>query len=125
MSRSPRRQLPPLSALSTEPIGKRIAKIRKAKGLTQTELADRIGIDRHSVTNYEIGRLHIYDEMIIRFAIALGVTTDEILGMTPDHYDTARVNRKVANRIQQIEKLPSRQKAALLNTIETYLRANK
>ena len=34
----------------------RLKKLRKEKGLTQEQFAERIGIKRNSYTNYEIGR---------------------------------------------------------------------
>ena len=80
MPRVPKQVLPPLN-LSDESVGQRIARIRKLKGLTQVQLAERIGIERTVIANYEKDRLRIYDEMLARIAIALSVTTDEILGL--------------------------------------------
>ncbi len=37
-------------------LGERVRKLRKLKGLTQQEFADRIGIKRNSVATYEIGQ---------------------------------------------------------------------
>jgi transcriptional regulator with XRE-family HTH domain len=62
-------------------IGERIAKIRKEKGLTQKELADKIGISRSLLANYECGWTRLFGDMIAGFAIALEVSTDEILGL--------------------------------------------
>ena len=56
----------------------------KKKKLTQKELADKIGISRILVWNYENGRLRLYDEMVKRFAIALEVSTDYLLGLKDD-----------------------------------------
>jgi transcriptional regulator with XRE-family HTH domain len=72
--------LEPLN-LGDETIGQRIARIRKEKELTQKELANLIGIPRSLVSNYEIGRIRLYDEMVTRFAIALEISTDYLLGL--------------------------------------------
>ena len=37
-------------------MGNRIKELRKALGLTQQEFADRIGVKRGAIANYEIGR---------------------------------------------------------------------
>ena len=37
-------------------IGERIKKVRQEKHLTQQELADKIGVKRNTIANYEIGR---------------------------------------------------------------------
>ena len=46
-------KLPPLN-LGKETLGKRIARLRKEKGCTQSELAQRIGIIRELISNYEL-----------------------------------------------------------------------
>ena len=79
MSRKP--DLPPLDLRNGETIGERIAKMRKELGLTQDELGKKIGIKRTMVSDYEIGRAKLYDEMITRFAIILEVSTDYLLGL--------------------------------------------
>ena len=56
-------------------IGDRIAEARKAKGLTQEELAHEIGISRPNMCRYETGSIkEIPDKMIVRIADALRVT---------------------------------------------------
>ena len=67
---------------TNETIGQRIAKIRKKRKISQQILADKIGIKRYLVSDYELGRARIYDEMVVRFAIALEVSTDYLLGLT-------------------------------------------
>jgi transcriptional regulator with XRE-family HTH domain len=79
MPQRPKENLVKLN-LNSETIGQRIARIRKEKGLTQKQLAEKIGITRPRLSNYEIDRIRLFDEMVIRFAIALEVGTDEILG---------------------------------------------
>ena len=80
MSRKP--VLSPLDLRNGETIGQRIAKIRKKLGLTQDELGQKIGIKRSMVSDYEIGRAKLYDDMIARFAITLEVSTDYLIGLT-------------------------------------------
>ncbi len=67
--------------LGNKSIGERISTIRKKKGLTQQELAAKIGITRSLVSSYEVGRIRLYDDMVARFAIALEASSDEILGL--------------------------------------------
>ena len=76
--------LPPIEEEKSVTIGQRIYELRKKKKLTQKELADKIGISRILVWNYENGRLRLYDEMVKRFAIALEVSTDYLLGLKDD-----------------------------------------
>lgn len=117
-------KLPPLN-LSNETIGERIARIRKNRGLTQEQLATIIGIERSRLTAYEIGRLRLYDEMVARFALALNVSTDELLGVEDNGTEKEAFDLKLTKRLRAISELPQYQKKALLNTIDAYLKANE
>lgn len=46
-------------------MNERIKKLRKAKGLTQQEFADRLGIKRNTVATYEAGKSNPSDAAVI------------------------------------------------------------
>lgn len=50
-----------------------LKKIRVKKGLTQAELADRMGLSRNSIINYENGRTSPTLELMRKFAVVLDV----------------------------------------------------
>jgi transcriptional regulator with XRE-family HTH domain len=56
--------------------------ITQGKGYTQVELAEKIGIIQVLISDYERDKLRPHPEVIVRFAHALNVTTDELLGLT-------------------------------------------
>lgn len=57
--------------LLTEVIGHRLAEVRKARGLTQQQVADRMGVTKGRVSQIEQGKISGYD-VLARFAAALG-----------------------------------------------------
>jgi transcriptional regulator with XRE-family HTH domain len=116
----PRRQPLPTLDIPAEPIGTRLANIRKSKGLTQVEVGNRIGIDQYLVSDYETGRLHLSDDMLIRFATALGTSADTILGLDGSQVESPSL--KLVKRLKKIEELPSAQQKALLQTIDGFLK---
>lgn len=122
----PRRLKTKLPPLPTGPgtIGERVLHIRKAQGLTQMQLAEKIGIKRSLVTDYETGRLRLNGEMVARFALALGVSSDLILGLGNTSALAGQPDLKLTKRMRQIEDLPQHQKKSLLLTIDAYLKAN-
>ena len=123
MPRLSRNQLPPLN-ISLDTVGKRIAKLRKKLGLTQKELAEKIGIPRSMIADYECNRHRIYDEMIIRIAIALQVSTDELLGLKVNNKkDNNTPSLRLAKRINKISKLPEYEQKFILKTIDSLLKA--
>lgn len=57
--------------LLAEVIGHRLAELRRARGLTQQQVADRMGITKGRVSQIERGKVSGQD-VIARFAMALG-----------------------------------------------------
>ena len=62
--------------------GERLKQYRKARGLTQQELADLLGVSNKSVSRWESGS---YPDVATLgpLAHALGVTVDDLLGVAP------------------------------------------
>lgn len=105
-----------------EPFGERLARIRKHRGFTQVELAERVGMIQVLISDYENGKLRPYADVAARFATALGVSTDELLGLeTPKQTNGSAVNRRFLRRLQKIDSLPKRDQDALLRTIDAFL----
>ncbi|GAB4035043.1 helix-turn-helix domain-containing protein [Spirosoma gilvum] len=54
-------------------VGKHIREARKANGLTQKELAEKLGVGEPAVNGYEGGKQNLTIETLQRIADALGV----------------------------------------------------
>lgn len=105
-----------------ETLGERITRIRKDRGYTQIELAEKIGIIQSIVSAIERDERKLSAEMAVRFARALDVSLDEMLGSVEEKPKRGRkASRKVLRRLEQIEALPPTQQTALLRTIDTFL----
>ena len=61
-----------------EKLGRKIQTLRKAAGLTQLELADKVGTYYKYLSYIESGRKNISTEMVERIAKALGVEPYEL-----------------------------------------------
>lgn len=59
-------------------VGNNVFKLRDAKGLTQEQLADRIGVSRISVLQVEAGTQGLTLTSAIKYAKALGVEINDI-----------------------------------------------
>lgn len=64
-------------------IGTKIRILRKAKGYTQQDLADLLGVQRATISNYEVGRRSPHIKELGRIAELLGVNL-EYFGVTND-----------------------------------------
>ena len=56
-----------------------LAKIRKAQGLTQSELATKSGVPRVSIARYETGKVSPNVRILERLANALNVPIDALV----------------------------------------------
>jgi transcriptional regulator with XRE-family HTH domain len=64
--------------------GERIAQLREKHGLTQEDLAGKIGISRASLSHYETSRREPDYDTITKIATLFRVSTDYLLGRTND-----------------------------------------
>ena len=110
----------PVLAIPSQSIGVRLASIRKSSGMTQAQIAQQIGIEQYLVSSYETGRLHLSDDMLIRFAKALGTSSDSILGL--DGSEIEQLSLKLVRRLKKIEELPLAKQKVLLQSIDGFLK---
>ena len=54
--------------------------LRMARGITQVELAHRLGVSKQSVSNWESNNIQPSIELLEKIADLFGVTTDHLLG---------------------------------------------
>jgi len=60
-------------------LGKRIREIRKAKGMTQADLANDIGKDQQSLQRLEAGKINPSIYYLYEVAKGLGIELEELL----------------------------------------------
>lgn len=120
MPRRSRLKLKPVTR-SGESVGQRLARLRRERGFTQKELAEKTGLIQALVSDYERDKLRLNADMILRIATALEISTDDLLQPAGPQPPARKTSRRVLRRLEQIEALPSPQQAVLLKTIDTFL----
>jgi transcriptional regulator with XRE-family HTH domain len=65
--------------MAKQTLGKRIAAVRKAAGLSQPELAGKAGLPLNTLKNWEQDRRQPYASAVAALAEALGVPAGELL----------------------------------------------
>jgi len=104
------------------PFGQRLAAARKAKGLSQIQLAERLDTTQKTIDYYERRAVNPTLEFIERAAQVLGVTVGELLGVEP-----ARARNKpgpssqLQRRFEQIKRLPRKEQEFVLKFLDTVL----
>ena len=61
-----------------------IARVRREKGITQAQLAERLGIKQPMIARWETGKRKPKIETLMRIAKALGVQWTELWGYTKE-----------------------------------------
>lgn len=62
--------------MEKEEIGKKIKILRKTRGLTQEQLAEKLNVKRATISNYEIGRRSPHIKELEEISKALGVNLE-------------------------------------------------
>lgn len=102
-------------------LGRRISAARRDAGLTQQQLADKLGTTQRVVTYWEREAVGLKAEQLTALAGALGITLDQLMGRPqPKARGTGPAGRakQIFNRITS---LPRAQQHNVLDTIEALM----
>jgi transcriptional regulator with XRE-family HTH domain len=104
--------------------GRRLARLRKARGLTQAELAVQLDTIQGVISDYESDRRRMHAELVVRLAQVLKVSADELLGLKKAKGAAGHgaLSLKLTRRLQRIERLPPARQKLVLQTLDTLLK---
>jgi transcriptional regulator with XRE-family HTH domain len=110
------------------PVAERLIALRKARNMTQTDLADAIGSTQRAISHYEAVADFPPAGVIVALAKALGVTTDELLGAKPppkiDSPTADPEARRYWRRFQLLMELPEKDQRAVFRMLDTMMKGN-
>lgn len=89
--------------------GERLQAIRKARGLTQVQLAEAAGVSQLATSSYETEAAFPPAPAIVDRAKALKVSADELLGIKPhmgDRLTAGAEARRMWKRLQMVVAVP-------------------
>jgi transcriptional regulator with XRE-family HTH domain len=101
-------------------LGQRLAAARRASGLTQTQLAEQLGIAQQTLAHYEMGRLRVAVALMPPLARALGVTVEDLMGEEAPPAKRGPTP-KLQQQIERIQKLPRTQQRFVMQMLDTVL----
>jgi transcriptional regulator with XRE-family HTH domain len=97
--------------------GKRLAAIRKSRGLSQRDLAAKVGISNRMIAYYEAQNGNPPIPKLTVLANALSVTTDELLGNKPMRSNVPK-NSRLWKRLQAVDSLPPKAQKQVVELVE-------
>ena len=84
-------------------LNERIRELRVASGLSQVELADKLGVSKQSVSNWENDNIQPSIEMLVKIARTFNVSTDFLLGEDNHTYiEVTNLTKIQIRHVQQI-----------------------
>ena len=106
--------------------GQRLAELRKLRGLTQVQLAEKLGSTQRAITYYENEAEYPPVETIVELARILSVSTDELLGLkkTKPTQEVVDITadpelRRLWRKFQQVAEWPEKDQNAVIRLINT------
>ena len=86
----------------------RIKDLREDRDLRQLDVAQAVGIDQRSLSNYETGKTNPDSETVIKLAKFFGVTCDYLLGVSDvnllDNRAIVKELGDIGKRLEEIQK---------------------
>jgi transcriptional regulator with XRE-family HTH domain len=108
-----------------EGFGARLARLRKAAGLTQTQLGDKVGLSKRMVAYYESTEAQPPGPLLPDLARALGVSLDQLLGMKAVRDTVSPRTARLVNRLRRIEELPPKDQKQILDHLDALIERNR
>ena len=104
-------------------LGSRIIQLRKAAGLSQTELASMVGVSYAQIGRYETKGAQPPAEVLNKLAEALNTSVDFLLnGNAEEKAKAALTDTELLRHFKEVDNLPEQDKNTLIRVIGAYLR---
>lgn len=97
-------------------IGERLLKLRKGVGLSQEEVANKLGVSRQTISKWETGESNPDFDKIIPICELYNITTDELIKGTPKEVEDNRDSNSI-----KVNNREARKKTAKVLAISIFL----
>lgn len=105
--------------------GKRLAGFRKAGGLTQEQLGEKVGVSKRVIAYYEGETNYPPAHLIGPLAKALNVSTDELLGLKQAKETLSPELASLWRRLKVVESFSDKERKALLQYVDVIAERHK
>jgi transcriptional regulator with XRE-family HTH domain len=101
--------------------GKRLARLRKSRGLTQTQLGEKVGVSFRMIAYYEGQTNYLPTHILPALARALGVSVDELTDTATTSVVPVDVDGLVWRRFLRLQELRPRSREVVLKELDALL----
>lgn len=107
----------------SEKLGARIAKLRKKRNLTQSQLAEILHVKQEAISSYEVGRRRVPVDFLPVLAETLGVSVEELLGVERRSQKPGPTP-KFQRLLTEVERLPKSRQRFVAEMLEHALHSS-
>ena len=100
---------------------RRLVELRQAAGLSQLQLAERVGTHHSNIGFWEVSGTPPRGEVLPALAKALGVSVDVLLGVTPPKAKPQPAKGRLQKVFEAAAKLPRRQQEKIADVLEAFV----
>lgn len=100
--------------------GKRLLELRKAKNLSQTELAEQLGIHKNVLGKYEREEVKPSIDIAVKVAEFMEVSLDYLVGKVDNELD-----KSIVEKVLTIQNLPEKDQDYIIFTLDALIRDAK
>ena len=101
--------------------GKRLSAARKEAGLTQLELAERVGVTQRVIAYWERESIGLKADQLAALSDALGASVDSLLGLSSQPKRRGGPAGRAKRVFDQVSSLPRSKQQRVLDMLETIL----
>lgn len=101
--------------------GERIVAAREAAGLSQRDLAEKLGVSQRSLSWWERQNVALKPDQLAALAESLGVSADFLLGRDPEKKRGTGPTGKAKKVFEAVSKLPRHQQKKIIDVVESFV----
>jgi transcriptional regulator with XRE-family HTH domain len=104
------------------PFSEKLSKLRSARGLTQEQMAQMVGVGIAQIRRYEKGKSSPTLDVIKNIAKTLGISADELLFDKGEDVAASRImDKRLLEQFESVSSLSPRDKEAVMTIIDSMI----
>jgi transcriptional regulator with XRE-family HTH domain len=101
--------------------GARLAALRRQAGISQTALAQEIGVSQRMMAYYESPKAFAPATLLPAIAAALGVSVEALLGTETAKRKSKPTDTRMQRRLQQLANLPPEERRQIMQLVDAFI----